>query len=70
MCADLYGELAALYTTGAIRIWSSSITRGSWLVPIHVLSYGTNGGVDIMQVIGEPDKFAHTMGHQRPALMK
>lgn len=68
LCADLYGKLETLHTTGAIRIWSSTIPRNSGL--IHVLGYGTNGGVDIMLAKGEPDKYSHTMGHQRPALYR
>ncbi|MCI8271545.1 MAG: hypothetical protein HFG16_04445 [Erysipelotrichaceae bacterium] len=65
----MYGELATLYTTGAIRIWSSTVPHGSWSsAPYHVLGYGTNGGVDVMLAKGEPDIYAHTMGHQRPAL--
>ena len=71
-CSQLYGELATLYTTGAIRIWSSTVPHeGIWGdYPFHVIGYGTNGGADIMLAKGEPDTYSHTMGHQRPALYK
>jgi hypothetical protein len=67
-CADLFGELATLYTTGDIRIWSSSMfsNLGQW--DMDAFAYGDNGGADIMWALGEPNKHSMTMGSQRPAL--
>lgn len=67
-CASLFGSLPALYTTGDIRIWSSSVfsNQGQW--DNDALAYGDNGGVDAMWALGEAHQHSFTMGSQRPAL--
>ncbi|MCI8271546.1 MAG: hypothetical protein HFG16_04450 [Erysipelotrichaceae bacterium] len=68
-CSDLFGSLAVLYTTGDVRIWSSSLPFSEkWMEYDIVIGFGNNGGVDIMYAKGELDSFANTNGSQRPAL--